>query len=1179
MSSTYLSSVLDSQTNRNHTIYNLKPSLCKMTTSEISDIFGRLRTLDVRLSGDGERIRIDAPEGVLTDVLRSELTARKPEILAFLKANNGGLRKSCAPLSATSRNGTLPLTFSQEALWFLDQNLPMRHIYNMGLALRLRDGALDTTALQMALDHIVNRHEVLRTAFLEGPNGPQQMIKPAGPFQLTMVDLRSVPAAERETELCARAIEFWRRPFDLSSGLLIRAALFCLDKNDHVLVLPMHHIVSDERSLDILGDEIGEAYQALAAGMKPFSREHTIRYADFAVWQREHLQGAILDELIAYWRGRLSDTVAVLDLPTDHPRPLAPSYRGAKERQDLTCELSSALRDIGRREEATLFMTLLAAFYVLLFRYTGQDDLSVGSPIAGRTQMKTESLIGYFVNMLVLRARVDGDSTFRDLLRQVRELSLGAFSHQDIPFEKLVEALRPQRDVSRNPFFQVTLDVRPDDPAEFKFGTLNVEPFEFDADSDGAKFDLAMSIVTIGGRLRIQIAYFTDLFEQETIRRMMDHFVHLLEGVAANPDQAIGTVPMLSKPERHQLLYEWNDTKAEFPSDKCVHQLFEEQVLKSPDAVAAICQDDSLSYAELNCRANRLARHLRKLGVKPDTRVAICVERGFEMMAGLLAVLKAGGTYLSLDPAYPAERLRFMLQDSAPVVLLTQSHLTELFADIIDDGLCVLDLSDSTAWQQEMETNPDSCGIDLTPQNLAYLIYTSGSSGIPKGVAIEHRSAVNFICWGQSAFSRDVLERTLFSTSLNFDLAVYELFVPITVGGTVVIVRDALELVCRPVDITLINTVPSAISALVDAGAVPKTVHTVNLAGEPLKRALVERIFATTNVETVCNLYGPSETTTYSTWVAMRRSEGFAPHIGRPVANTQVYILDALGEPVPVGVIGELYIGGAGVARGYLNRPELTSERFLNDPFSDYPGARMYRTGDVGRHLADGHIEFLGRNDFQVKIRGFRIELGEIEARLTEHCAVREAVVIAREDTPGNKRLVAYYTAADEGEQADALRLHLSATLPEYMVPAVYVRLDSLPLTPNGKLNRKALPAPEADAYTAHKSEAPVGDIETQLAEIWAQVLGINKISARDNFFDLGGHSLLLLQMRTIVLNKLGRDVPIIELFRHPTVRSLAGYLAKGDDDTSWDEGVERGRLQRSAIKRKFQTTLQKGNN
>ncbi|MGA2351078.1 MAG: amino acid adenylation domain-containing protein [Terracidiphilus sp.] len=1149
-----------------------------MFTSEISDIIGRLRVLDVQLSGDGESIHVDAPDGVLTDALRLELTAHKPGILAFLKAADGGPGKGRCPLGPSLRKGALPLTFSQEALWFLDQSLPMRHIYNMGLALRLR-GALDRVALQMALEHVVAKHEALRTAFLEGPNGPQQIIKPVSLFELTNVDLRAIPTAERETELCARATKFWRQTFDLSSGLLLRAALFCLDKNDHVLVLPMHHIVSDERSLDILGDEIGEAYQALAAGIKPYSAEGPIRYADFAVWQRENLRGEALDELVAYWRERLSDTAAVLDLPTDHPRPLVPSYRGAKERQDLTCELSATLRDIGRREGATLFMTFLAAFYVLLFRYTGQDDLTVGTPIAGRTQIKTESLIGYFVNMLVLRARVDGDSTFRDLLRQVREVSLGAFSHQDLPFEKLVEALHPQRDLSRNPFFQVTLDVRPDDQAEFKFGPLNVEPFEFDADGDGAKFDLAMSIVTIGGRLRVQIAYFTDLFGPKTIRRMMDHFVHLLEEIAANPDQVIGALSMLPEPERHQLLYEWNDTKIQFPNDKCVHELFEEQVLKSPDAVAAIFEHASLSYSELNRRANRLAHHLRQLGVKPDTRVAICVERGFEMMAGLLAVLKAGGTYLSLDPAYPAERLRFMLQDSAPVVLLTQSHLTELFADIIDDSLRVVDLSNSTAWQQEMETNPDSRGVDLTPEHLAYLIYTSGSSGIPKGVAIEHHSAVNFILWGRTAFSRSVLERTLFSTSLNFDLAVYELFVPITVGGTVVIVRDALELVCRPVDITLINTVPSAISALVDAGAIPKTVHTVNLAGEPLKRALVEKIFATTEVEMVCNLYGPSETTTYSTWVAMKRSEGFAAHIGRPVANTQVYILDALGESVPVGVVGELYIGGAGVARGYLNRPELTAERFLLNPFSDEPGARMYRTGDLGRHLADGNIEFLGRNDFQVKIRGFRIELGEIEARLTEHRAVREAVVIAREDTPGNKRLVAYYTATDEGEQTDALRLHLSATLPEYMVPAVYVRLNSLPLTPNGKLNRKALPAPEEDAYTAHKSEAPVGDIETQLAEIWAQVLGINRISAHDNFFDLGGHSLLLLQMRTIVLNKLGKDVPIIELFRHSTVRSLAGYLAKGDDDTSWDEGVERGRLQRSAIKRKFQTTLQKGNN
>jgi amino acid adenylation domain-containing protein len=619
----------------------------------------------------------------------------------------------------------------------------------------------------------------------------------------------------------------------------------------------------------------------------------------------------------------------------------------------------------------------------------------------------------------------------------------------------------------------------------------------------------------------------------------------LVEALETCPAKAVRALDVLPAPERHRVLCEWNDTEVAYPSEKCVHQLFEEQVCKSPDAVAVVFEDDALSYAELNRRANRLANHLRGLGVMPDSRVAICVERGFEMIVALLAVLKAGGAYVPLDPAYPLERLRFMLKDSAPVALLTQAHLQEMFTDI-GDRLPVLDLNNAEApWQDLRSDNADPHAIGLGPGHLAYVIYTSGSTGKPKGVSIEHKNVVNFIAWAKSSFTADILKRTLFSTSLNFDLAVYECFVPLISGATVRIVPNALYLARTQVDVTLINTVPSAINTLIEMHGVPETVLMVNLAGEPLRNTLVQRIFTSTHVETVCNLYGPSETTTYSTWAAVKRGEPFSSQIGRPIANTRIYILDAHGEPVPVGVAGELYIGGAGVARGYLNRPELTAEKFLADPFSSDTHARMYRTGDLGRYFPDGNIEFLGRNDFQVKLRGFRIELGEIETRLAEHAQVREAVVIAREDTPGDKRLVAYYTplTEDAAPVGELLRAHLAAALPEYMVPAAYVRLKALPLTPNGKLDRKALPAPEADAYSSRGYEAPQGKTEIQLARIWAEVLRLDRVGRHDDFFNLGGHSLLAVKMITKVRECFGDSLPLATLFQTSTLEGLARVL------------------------------------
>src|SRR5262249_40614808 len=717
--------------------------------------------------------------------------------------------------------------------------------------------------------------------------------------------------------------------------------------------------------------------------------ELPVQYADYAVWQRNYLEGGVLERQLEYWRERLGDRPPALELPGDRPRPAAQSHQGGSESFTIGEEGRRGLERLCRRRGTTLFMTLLAAFKTLLHRYSGQAEIVVGSPIAGRTRAETEQLIGCFVNTLVMRTDLSGNPSFEELLERVKETALGAYAHQETPFERLVEELQPERSLSRSPLFQAlfTLQNAPREALELP----GLELSGLAGEAQAAKFDLELAMTEGGQELAGTLIYSRDLFEAGTIRRMIGHFRTLLEGVAADAGRPVGELNLLTEGER-LLLEEWNETSRAYP-EVPVHELFEEQAERSPEAVALFYEERSLSYGELNSRANGLAWRLRELGVGPEARVAICLERGLEMVVALLATLKAGGAYVPLDPAYPSERLTYMLEDSKPLVLLTHGGARSALTGHTL-GACVVDLdTDAPQWACHSEVNPDPAGAGLNAQSLAYILYTSGSTGLPKGVAIEHRSVVNLICWAKSAFDADALEQTLLSTSINFDLAVYECFVPLAVGATTTIVRNALDLRQTPAEVTLINTVPSAMKSLVDTNGIPKSVRTVNLAGEPLKRELAESIFAETEAEKVCNLYGPSETTTYSTWVAMERGKDFEPHIGQPISNTQIYILDEWIKLTPVGVRGEIHIGGDGKARGYLNQAEMTAERFLPDPFSQERGARIYKTGDLGRWTPAGNIEFLGRNDYQVKIRGYRIELGEIEARLASHPDIREAVV------------------------------------------------------------------------------------------------------------------------------------------------------------------------------------------
>ena len=790
-------------------------------------------------------------------------------------------------------------------------------------------------------------------------------------------------------------------------------------------------------------------------------------------------------------------------------------------------------------------MTLAAGWAAVLSRLSGQPEVVIGTPVAGRTRSELEGLIGFFVNTQALRVAVSG--TAAELLEQVKGRALDAQEHQDLPFEQVIELVRPPRSLSHTPIFQVMLAWQNNDEGSLDLPGLSLSPA---GPAYGiAKFDLELELSEAGDRIVGGLKYATALFDRRTIERHVGYLRRVLEAMVADERQALDRIDLLGDAERHRLLIEWNDTQVENPQNLCIHELFETQAARTPDATSVVFQGQTLTYAELNRKANQLAHHLIRLGVKPDDRVAICVERGLDMVVGLLSVLKAGGAYVPFDPNYPQDRLTYMLKDSTPLAILTTAAGRAALADPAISTPFIDLQSDAGQWQQCSPGNPRPAG--LSPHHLAYIIYTSGSTGAPKGVMIEHRQTVNFLLWAQQSFDYQALSKTLFSTSLNFDLAVYECFAPLTVGGRIEVVENALALRRDTHDIRLINTVPSALQALLEAQAIGGHVDVVNVAGEALKRELVERLFAETGVAKLYNLYGPSETTTYSSWVGMNRETGFLPHIGRPIANTQIYILDAHRQPVPTGAAGELYIGGAGVARGYLNRPELTAERFLADPFAEDPDARMYRTGDVGRFRSDGNIEYLGRNDFQVKIRGFRIELGEIEARLAEHPDVRQAVVLAREDQPGDKRLVAYLTTVEQPDESPAdinpeeLRARLSVVLPEHMVPAAYVMLAEFPLTPNGKLDRKALPAPDADAYSTREYEAPVGEVENALARIWADVLKLERVGRHDNFFELGGHSLLAVTLISHVHRVLEVAVVVRDLFQFPVVAAFA-ELVKG---------------------------------
>jgi amino acid adenylation domain-containing protein len=1058
-------------------------------------------------------------------------------------------------LCVHERGNEAPLSFAQQRLWFMNQLEPDSSSYNIRRAMQI-NGALDVDKLRQALEAIVARHEILRTSFVSHDGHPVQVINPSLGTPLEFMDLRGLPVAEREAEVERVAAAEGQKPFDLAGDPLLRVRLLRLSDDEHRLLLTIHHIISDGWSVGVFMGELTALYDAFNADQNPDLPLLQIQYADFALWQLSWLKDEVLEQQLTYWKQQLKDVPASLELRTDYPRPPVQSFRGAQQSVLLPADLCEAIKTLGQREGVTLFMTLLAAFQTLLYRYSGQDDIVVGSPIAGRTLIETEALIGFFVNTLVLRSDLSGNPSFRELLGRIRETALGAYTHQDVPFEKLVAELHPERSLDRTPLFQVMFALQNAPmPPQSQVNGLMLTPVELE--STTAKFDLTLDVVEEGRVLRVSLKYNTDLFAAATIGRMLGHFQALLNAVAEDARQRIAELVLLTEKERRQLLVEWNDTETEYPRAACVHHLFEGQVEKTPAAIAVTFEDEQITYYELNRRANQLAQFLIKQGVGPEVLVGICVERSLEMVIGLLGILKAGGAYVPLDPAFPKERLAFMIEDANVPVLLTQQKLS---ADLPTHQarLVCLD-SDWETIANESAADPSSVA---TNDNLAYVIYTSGSTGKPKGAMITHGAICNRLLWMQDAYQIDASDRVLQKTPFSFDVSVWEFFWPLITGATLVVARPGghqdsayLAQVISEQQITTMHFVPSMLAVFLEEQGLRSScssLRRVICSGEALPYELQERFFARLDTD-LHNLYGPTEAAVDVTfWQCERGSARQIVPIGRPISNIQMYVLGADMQPVPVSVGGELHIGGIGLARGYLNRTELTAEKFVSNPFSSGAQARLYKTGDLARYLPDGNIEYLGRLDDQVKIRGFRIELGEIESTLRQHAKVRESVVVAREDTPGNKILVGYVVSVTDAKvDSRELRAFLQDKLPEYMVPAMLVELPELPLTSSGKVNRRALPAPDYCAQLDESYVAPRTIVEELLAGIWAEVLKVPRVGVNDNFFELGGHSLLATQVVSRALKTLGAQLPLRALFEAPTVAGMAERIEASREDAT----------------------------
>ncbi|HEB86841.1 MAG TPA: amino acid adenylation domain-containing protein, partial [Gammaproteobacteria bacterium] len=1049
------------------------------------------------------------------------------------------------------------LSFAQQRLWFLYRMDPDSPFYNMSSAWRLR-GLLDIDVLKNALNSVIQRHEALRTTFCMREGEPIQHIAPLLTAPLPVVDLHDLPATQHESEVQRLATEGAQQVFHLEKGPLLNVKLLHFQKQEHVLLLVMHHIVSDGWSMSVFMRELSTLYRALITGQSDPLPALPMQYADFAEWQRDWLQGEVLDKQVHYWKEQLAGAPPVLELFTDRQRPALQSFKGAHATVLLDSTLADAVNTLSRQESCTLFMTLLAALQVLLQRYTHQQDIIVGSPIASRNRQEIETLIGFFVNTLVLRTDLSGAPTFRELLERVRETTLGAFSHQDLPFEKIVEELKPERSLSYSPLFQVVFTLQNASTDTMQLEGIDIERVEIDSGVE--KFDLTVFAHETSEGIRFLWSYNTDICNPDTIERMTRHYQVLLEQIVAHPDTSIADYELLSSGERQQQLFDWNNTATDYPRDRCIQQLFEAQAARSPEAVALVHEDRQLSYADLNTRANRLAHYLIEQGVGPDTLVALCLERSFDLVLAVLGILKAGGAYVPLDPGYPQERLAFMLEDTQAPVLITQTSLQGVLPSHKATVLC-LDNGDPLAGYAE-----DNPAIRTESHHLAYINYTSGSTGKPKGVCIPHQ-AVTRLVFGANYVTLDASKTLLHMAPISFDAATFELWGALLQGGRCVLypepvpTPEGLKAVIAEQGVDTLWLTAAFFNVVVDTDAeILGSVKQVLTGGEALSVSHIRKALQQLPATQLINGYGPTESTTFTCCYNIPgtcdASLGSIP-IGRPISNTQTYVLDGQLRPVPIGVVGELYIGGDGLARGYLNRPELTAERFIANPLPDTPGDRLYKTGDLVRYLADGNIEFMGRSDDQVKIRGFRIEPGEIEATLSRHPQVQNSLVLVREERAGGKRLVAYVVSEEVDEAFTArLRDYLKETLPEYMVPSAFMVLDAFPLTPNGKVDKKALSAMDLAPSVETGYVAPDTPVEEALAAIWCELLQLDRVGIHDDFFQLGGHSLLAMQVISRMNAALNIEFPLRIFFEFPTIAGQASRIAQ-EQTENIDEELE----------------------
>ena len=1050
------------------------------------------------------------------------------------------LRREAKASLSSSKHGPIPLSFPQARLWFLAQLDPASPAYNISRAVHIK-GALNLDALHLALNDLVARHEPLRTVFRWIDDAPTQEVLPKFDLAINTVDFSGLESQRQKEEVWRSLRADARRTFNLSNDLPIRTTVYRCSEQEHWLLLVIHHIAIDGWSMGVLFRELSELYESYSNGSASQLAELPVQYTDFARWQRELARDEFLGKGLNYWKGRLATAPPLLALPVDHPSPELQNGAGSNESLTLSTGLTESLRALSKRAGVSLFMTLLAAFQVLLGRYTGETDISVGTAVANRPEVQLEPLIGFFVNTLVLRTDLSGEPSFQELLQRVREVALEAYAHQAIPFEKVVEALQPNRSLRHSPLFQVMFILNNTPRNSLRVPGADTEDFKIENGS--AKFDLTLSITDAGPNLTGHLEYSTELFDADTIRRMLRHFETLLDAVVRSPDQSISTLPILPEDEWQKISIEWNNTEKEYAS-VCIHELFEAQVARTPDAVAVRDENVSITYIELNRRANQLARHLVSLGVARETLIGVCMERSVQAVVALLGVLKTGAAYIPLDPIFPEERLAYTLEDSGAAVLLTETALTEKLPSLNVRILCTD--ADSIAIAQHSAEN---LARPISPQNLAYTIYTSGSTGRPKGVEVTHQNVVNLLSSMAAKPGLNSQDRLLAVTTFSFDIAGLEVFLPLAVGAQVILANKETTLdgssllkLASSSGATVMQATPVTWRLLLEAGWKGQPALKILCGGEALPRELANQL---AGCGEVWNMYGPTETTIWS--AASRITAGTGPvSIGPPIQNTQFYILDRQNQPLPIGVPGELYIGGDGVARGYRNQPELTAKNFISNPFRGEAGARLYKTGDLARYLPDGSIEFLGRRDDQVKIRGFRIELGEIEAALTRHPDLRTATVIVREQLAGGKRLVAFATLRGNSEPSfEELRNFLKTKLPEYMLPSKFEFLPTLPLTPSGKVDRRALPTAEHPGPESNREyAAPRTDLEKKLARIWADLLKLDRVGIHDNFFDLGGYSLLAVKLLKAVEKLSSVNVSLASLFRAPTIKELADLLS-----------------------------------